>query len=211
MARQRSGKRTRKGARAPANPPRRQSRPPLPPPSLKRELLQIASTEARFLRRALSSAVVLAAITAAGWGVWSLRPMPSYTSGEVEVGSPFDVSFQMENTNPWLPMANLRLACVLDHVRASGLPPALVEATNVRFAGVGTTLQPGERATFTCPFRALIGHPINEDAGVAQRAEIYFRVRYDEPLLGKFQIADNSAPFFLNTRLLPPRWTATAR
>ena len=88
----------------------------------------------------------------------------------------------------------------------------MIAANDLRFpAGAAAGLEPGQSATFTCPFRSLIGHPINEDPGIAQRSEIYFRAEYDLPLprfLGAIRITDNSAPFFLNTRLLPPRWTA---
>jgi hypothetical protein len=87
------------------------------------------------------------------------------------------------------------------------MPPASVVADAVRFpAGSGGILLPGESATFRCPFRALIGHPINEDPAIAQRAEIYFRAEYDLALLS-LPLTDNSAHFFFNTHVLPPRWT----
>ena len=167
----------------------------------------MASSGARSLQSALVTFGVLAALAGAGWGVWSLRPTPSYASDGVEEGSAFDVTFRVENKDPWFPLANLRLGCVLAQVRASGLEPTLVEAKDVRFpTGTASGLEPGESATFTCPFRALIGHTINEDPGIAQRAEIYFRAEYDAPSTS-LRITDDSARFFLNTRLLPPRWT----
>ena len=36
---------------------------------------------------------------------------------------------------------------------------------------------------------------------------IYFRSQYDLPLIGSLRVTDDSAHFFLNTRVLPPRWT----
>ena len=104
------------------------------------------------------------------------------------------------------------IGCVLDHVRASGLPPTLLEATDVKFPqGAARGLEPGQSATFTCPFRSLIGHPINEDPGIAQRSEIYFQAKYDVPLIDFLRLTDNSVRFFLNTHLLPPRWTSRSQ
>lgn len=169
----------------------------------------LARGGARSIQQALLALLVIGFIAAVAFGAWSLRPTPSYASGDVTVGSPFDVTFRVENTNPWFAMANLKISCVVAHVRASGLEPTMIGATDVRFpAGGAPGLEPGEAGTFTCPFRTLIGHPVNDDPGVAQRSEIYFRGTYDLPLLGTFRITDNSARFFLNTRLLPPRWTS---
>lgn len=168
----------------------------------------MASSGARSLQSALVTLAGLVAIAGAGWGVWSLRPTPSYASEDVEEGSAFDVTFKVENTDTRFPLAHLRLSCVLAQVRASGLEPTLVEAKDVRFPSpTASGLEPGESATFTCPFRGLIGHTINEDPGMAQRAEIYFRAQYDAPFIGSLRITDDSGRYFLNTRLLPPRWT----
>jgi hypothetical protein len=87
------------------------------------------------------------------------------------------------------------------------MPPTLIDATDVRFPGGTNRLEPGESATFKCPFRAALGHSINDDPGIATRAEIYFRSAYDLRLLGAIPMTESSARFFLNTRLLPPRWT----
>lgn len=169
----------------------------------------MARSGLRSARQVILALVILLMLAGVALGVWSLRPTPSYSSADLTAGSPFDVTFRVENRNPWFPLANLRISCVLAHVRASGIPPTLIRANDVRFqAGSGSGLEPGESATFTCPFRTLIGHPINEDPAVAQRAEIYFRGEYDIPLLGSFRMSDNSVPFFLNTRVLPPRWTS---
>jgi hypothetical protein len=151
---------------------------------------------------------VVALLVGAAAALWSLRPQPGYSSEAVREGSPFDVTFRVENTHPWLALDDLRVSCVLAQVRASGIPPTLIEANDLRFrAGNTTRLEPGETATFKCPFRDLIGHPINDDPEIAQKAEIYFRSDYDLPLLGSLRISEDSPPFILNTRLLPPRWT----
>ena len=186
------------------------SRTSLPPPlTLRQELLLLARGGAQSVRQAFLALVVVGMVAGIALGVWSLRPVPSYSSEDVTAGSPFDVTFQVENRNPSFALSNLRVSCVLAHVRASGIPPTLIEANDVRFpTGTVAGLEPGQSATFTCPFRSLIGHPINDDPGVAKRAEIYFRSEYDLPLFGSFRMTDNSAPFFLNTRLLPPRWAS---
>ncbi len=194
--------------------PPRQSRArvrPLPPPrlTLKQELMMMARDGARSLERLFLTLIVLMVVAGAAFGAWSLRPIPSYSSEEVKDGSPFDVTFKVENKDPWFALANLKVGCVLDHVRASGLPPTLLEATDVRFPSrTATDLEPGESATFSCPYRMLIGHPINDDPGIVQRSEIYFQAKYDLPLIGSIRLTDNSARFFLNTRLLPPCWTS---
>ena len=58
----------------------------------------------------------------------------------------------------------------------------------------------GESATFTCPFRALIGHPINDDPDIVRRSEIYFHAEYDVPFWRSFRIPHDSAHFFFDTR-----------
>ena len=170
----------------------------------------LARGGARSVQQAILVMLVIGLLAGVAFGAWSLRPTPSYVSGDVTAGSPFDVTFRVENKNPWFALANLKINCVVAYVRASGMEPTMIGATDVRFpAGGASGLEPGEAGTFTCPFRTLIGHPINDDPGVAQRAEIYFRATYDLPLFGAFRITDNSAHFILNTRLLPPRWTST--
>ncbi len=170
----------------------------------------MAHSGAQSLQSLIVFLAVLMVIAGAGIGAWAMRPVPSYASEEQKAGSPFDATFTAENTNPWFPMKGLKLNCVLDHVRASGREPTLVEATDVRFPdGSAGELKPGESATFRCPFRALFGlPPFNEDYSVVHRSQIYFRASYDLPFVGTIRLSDNSAPFVLNTRLLPPRWTS---
>jgi len=185
---------------------------PLPPPTttLQQELRMMAHSGARSLQSLIVFLAVLVVIAGVGIGAWSMRPVPRYASVEQKAGSPFDATFTAENTSPWFPMKGLKLNCVLDHVRASGREPTLIEATDVRFpTGSVDELKPGEIATFRCPFRALFGlPPLAEDYSTAHRAQIYFRATYELPFVGTIRLSDNSVPYFLNTRLLPPRWTS---
>src|SRR3990167_11000887 len=81
--------------------------------------------------------VVLALVAGAAFGLWLLRPVPSYSSDDVTEGSPFDVTFRIENKDAWFPLANLKISCVLAHVRGEPIAPTLIEATNVRLATGG--------------------------------------------------------------------------
>ena len=196
-------------ARATGPRKRRSPRAPLPPPQpFEQELLQLARSAAGTLRRALITLLVIAAIGGAAAGLWALRPSPTFSSGDLATGSSFDVTFRVENTDPRLTLFNLKISCILAQVRALPIEPTMVEATNVRFSGKeANNLAPGESGTFTCPFRGALTELTNDDPGIAQRAEIYFRSQYDLPLIGSLRVTDNSAHFFLNTRVLPPRWT----
>jgi hypothetical protein len=171
-------------------------------------LLQLAKSAAGTLQRALLTLLVLAVLIGAAAGLWALRPSPTFSSEDLATGSSFDVMFRVENTDPWLTLSNLKISCVLAHVRALPIEPTMVEATNVRLSGKEANgLAPGESGTFTCPFRGALTELTNDDPGIAQRAEIYFRFEYDLPLIGSLRVKDNSPRFFLNTRVLPPRWT----
>jgi hypothetical protein len=207
------------GQRPPARPrtnsPKRKRTPapvPAPPPPvpLQQQLLVFGREGVQAFRQILLAVVVIAAIVAVGLGVWSIRPTPAYSSEGLVTGSPFDLTFKVENESPWFELSNLGISCIVDHIRASGLPPTRVEAKDVRFpSGRVPTLQPGESATFTCPFRTLIGHPINEDPDIVRRSEIYFHAEYDVPLWHAFRITHDSAHFFFDTRPIPPRWVVT--
>lgn len=167
----------------------------------------MAHGAARSARQAFLALVVIGVIAGVALGAWWLRPTPSYSAEDLTVGSPFDVTFRAENRNPWFGMANLKISCVLESVRASGIPPTSLDASDVRFpAGAASVLEPGQSASFTCPFRSLIGHPINDDPAMAQRAEIYFRSEYDLEVFRSFRIADYSNHLVLDTHFLPPRW-----
>lgn len=170
----------------------------------------MAHSGAQSLQSLIVFLAVLVVIAGAGLGAWAIRPVPSYASEEQKAGSPFDATFTAENKSLWFSMKGLKLNCVLDHVRASGREPTLIEATDVRVpAGSSSELKPGESATFRCPFRALFGlPPFAEDYSTAHRAQIYFHASYELPFIGAIRLSDNSVPYFLNTRLLPPRWTS---
>jgi hypothetical protein len=176
-----------------------------PPPSLQQGLIEMASTGAQSFLWVALMLMGIVAIGGAAFGVWSLRPIPGYASEGVEEGSPFDVTFRVENTSSLFPLANLRIDCVLTH---GGAPSLSVEANDLRFP-VGDTpgLEPGKSATFKCPFRALPGISGKDELGVALRSEISFHSEYDLPVVRPYRITGDSGPFFLNTRFLPPRWT----
>jgi hypothetical protein len=198
-------------ARPRARSPKRNRTSPLPPPiPLQQQLLVFGREGVHALRQMLVAVVVIAAVVGVALGVWSIRPTPAYSSEGLVTGSPFDLTFKVENESPWFELSNLSISCIVDHIRASGLPPTRVEAKDIRFPSPNSrTLQPGETATFTCPFRALIGHPINEDSDIVRRSEIYFHAEYDVPLLHSFRIAHDGAHFFFDTRPIPPRWAVT--
>lgn len=177
-----------------------------PPPSLQQGLIELASDGARSFLWVTVTLAIIAAIAAAAFGIWSLRPIPGYASEGVEAGSPFGVTFRVENTNAWFPMSNLRIRCVLAHGGAPEMPS--VEASDVRFpSGATSDLEPGQSATFKCPFRALPGGTNGDELGVALRSEIYFHSDYDLLVIRSFRVTSNNGPFILNTRFLPPRWT----
>ena len=83
-----------------------------------------------------------------------------------------------------------------------GMSPSLISA------GTAAQLEPGALATFKCPFRTILRGTADDELGIALRSEIYFRSTYDLPLLGSLRLTDFRGPFVLNTRLLPPRWSA---
>ena len=175
---------------------RRQAVAPVPEVSLQQGFFAVATVGAQsvlWLAMLVAGAAVLAG---AGFGLWSLRPVPAYSSERVTVGSALAVRFRIENTSAWFPLAHLKIRCVLAGVDAPDMPP--VEADTSRIPAL---LEPGEQATFTCPFHAA-------DPEVALRSELYFVSEYDLPVFGRIRLSDNRGPFVLNTRLLPPRWTA---
>ncbi len=107
-------------------------------------------------------------------------------------------------------MKGLKLSCVLDHVRASGREPTLIEATDVRFpAGSAAELKPGESATFKVPVPRAVRPAAAQPRTQRRPLRPDLLPRVDElPFFGSICLSDNSVPFALNTRLLPPRWTS---
>lgn len=208
MPTKQKSRRSSKGRSRPTQRSRSRVRPRFagPPPSLQQGLLELASDSAQsFLWVGLTLAVIVA-IVGAAFGVWSLRPVPGYTSEGVESGSPFDVTFRVENTSPWFALSNMKIRCVLTYGGAPEMPS--VAATDLQFPDGNTSiLEPGRSGTFKCPFHTLPGHAGGDDLGIALRSEIYFRSQYDLPMVRSFRVTDNVGPYFLNTRLLPPRWT----
>ena len=98
---------------------------------------------------------------------------------------------------------------MLAQVRALPIAPTMVEATNVRLDGQQAGgLQPGESGTFKCPLRAVLGLPAETMRTSPSAPRSTFAAEYDLPLIGSPRLTYNSARFFLNTRLLPPRWTS---
>jgi hypothetical protein len=179
---------------------------------LDQELMHMARGAAGTVKRLVLTALVVFAIATLGAILWSLRPVPSFASDDVTSSSPFDVTFRVANDDAWLPLKNLRIYCVLAQVRALPIEPKIVEAANLKLGGaLPGGLESGASGSFTCPLRGVLGPADRDDAGVAQRAEIYFRSRYDLPLIGSLRLTENSPAYILNTRLIPPRWTVKTK
>ena len=167
-------------------------------PPLQQGLLEMATVGAQsFLWLAMVVAII-AALAGAAFGIWSLRPVPVYLAERVKAGSPFAVTFWVENSSTWFPLSHLKISCALARLETLEMPP--VDADMSR---IPERLEPGQSATFTCPFRGT-----SDDLDVALRTELYLRSEYDEPVFGAFRLSNTRGPLVLNTRLLPPRWTA---
>jgi hypothetical protein len=150
----------------------------------------------------------LAIVAGLAYGVWSLRPLPSYSSDAVALDTPLDVTFTVENTG-WFPLRRMKLTCILMQPGTSDMPT--VAASDLRLPeGSSSVLQPDASATFKCPFRAMLGGSNDHQLSVASRSDIFFRVQYDAPFVESLRLTDERGPYFLNTHLLPPRWTAKA-
>jgi hypothetical protein len=163
---------------------------------LRQGLVEMATIGAQSFFGVATVAAGLVIVAGALFIAWSLRPVPAYSSDQVTLGSPFGVTFRVDNTNEWFPLSHLKIRCVVAGVDAASMPPADVDP-----ARIPARLEPGEQASFTCPLRP-------DDQEVALRSEIYFRSEYDVPGPGSFRLIANVGPFVLNTKLLPPRWTA---
>jgi hypothetical protein len=181
----------------PGRAPRAGSRSPaLAELPLQQGLVEMATIGAQSFLWLAMLVVIVAGLAGAAFGIWSLRPLPAYWSERVRSGSPFAATFRVQNASAWFPLSHLRIRCVLSGVDAPDMPP--VDADTSR---IPARIEPGTHATFTCPFQAA-------DLDVALRSELYFLSEYDLPVLGSFRITDNQGPFALDTRALPPRWTA---
>lgn len=163
-------------------------------PPLQQGLLEMAAVGAQSLLWLATVVAIFAGLAGAAFGIWSLRPLPAYSSDRVKAGSAFAATFRVENVSAWFPLSHLKIHCALSKFET----PDMVDADQSR---IPDRLEPGQSATFTCPFP-------DADLDVALRSEIYFRSEYDLPVLSAFRLANNGGPFVLDTRLLPPRWTA---
>ena len=161
-------------------------------PPLHQGLLEMATIGAQSFLWLVTVVAVLAGLAGAVYGIWSLRPVPDYSSARIRVSSPFGVTFRVENTSAWFPLSRLKISCVLAN------PEMAVEVERLP-----SRLEPGEVAMFHCPFRGT-----SDDLDAALRSEIYFHSEYDEPVLGWFRLTHTRGPFVLDTKTLPPRWTA---
>jgi hypothetical protein len=192
--------------KAPARTPRSRGQSPALASELARELpvrqglVEMATIGAQSFLWLTTLITIAAALVGVGFAIWSLRPVPSYYSARVTIGSAFAVNFRAENKSPWFAISHLKIRCMVDGVDARDLPP--VEADVSR---IPERLEPGTEAIFTCPFRAA-------DPEVAQRSELWFRSEYvlplSIPLLGQVRLSNTSGPYVLDMKLLPPRWTA---
>jgi hypothetical protein len=187
----RAAKRPRSGKQAPG-----QDSVALAELPVQQGLLEMATIGAQSFLWLATLAASIAALAGVAFGVWSLRPVPAYSSDGVTIGSAFAVTFRVKNTSRWFPLAHLKIRCVVDGIDAPDMPPVEADPSHIP-----ESLEPGEQATFTCPFRAA-------DPEVALRSELYFRSEYDLPRFDRFRLGDNRGPFVIDTRLLPPRWTA---
>src|SRR5246127_4062785 len=138
--------------------PRRRSAAAEPP--LQDGLLEMATVGAQSLLWLVTVVAIIAALAGAAFGIWSLRPVPVYLSERVKAGSPFSVTFWVENSSAWFPLSHLKISCALARLETLQRPP--VEADTSR---IPDRLEPGQSVTFTCPFPAA-------DPDVALRSEI---------------------------------------
>jgi hypothetical protein len=202
-----------KKRKAPGRPGKRRAAPartrrraqPLPREiPLGQGLQAFASEGIRSLFWVIVAASAVAIVAAVAAGIWTLRPIPEYSSDGVEIGSPFDVTFQIRNTSQWFALSRPGIGCILTYPGAPDLPP-------VKSSGNPPRLEPGQSGTFRCPFPAALREATNGETATALRSRIYFRTTYDLPFFESFRLTDNRGPFVLNTQLLPPRWTASQR
>jgi hypothetical protein len=174
---------------------------------LRQGLQEFATEGMRSLFWVVVAASAIAVATGLVVGLWTLRPIPEYTSEGVEIGSPFDVTFRIRNTSRWFALSRPSISCILTYPGAPDAPP--VESSAVRvLTGSSLQLEPGQSGTFHCPFPSALRDAVNGETATALRSLIYFRTAYVLPLFGSLRLTDSRGPFVLNTQLLPPHWTA---
>ena len=117
-------------------------------PPLQQGLIEMATIGAQSFLWLVMVVAIMAALAGAAFGIWSLRPVPVYLAERVKAGSPFAVTFWVENCSAWFPISHLKITCALARLETLEMPP--VEADMSR---IPDRLEPGQSATFTCPFR----------------------------------------------------------
>jgi hypothetical protein len=176
---------------------------------LRQGLQAFASEGIRSLFWVCVAASVIAIAAGSAVGLWTLRPIPEFTSEGVEIGSPFDVTFQIRNTSRWFALSRPSIGCILAWPGAPDQPP--VASSDLHLPSSNPLrLEPGQSGTFRCPFPAALREATNGETATATalRSRVYFRTSYDLPFQESFRLTDDRGPFVLNTRLLPPQWTA---
>src|SRR5215813_9341947 len=76
----------------------------LPEPPVQQGLLEMATIGAQSFLWLVTVVAVLAGLAGAAYGIWSLRPVPEYSSARIRISSPFGVTFRIENTSAWFPL-----------------------------------------------------------------------------------------------------------
>lgn len=181
--------------------PRRRAPMPVAELPLQRGLLAMATLGAQSFLWLFKLVAAAAALAGVAYGVWSLRPVPEYSSDRVTVGSSFAVTFRVENASPWFAISGLAIGCVLRPPGASDMAPVVASGSRLP-----ASLGPGEAVTFTCPFKGITASANADDLETALRSQIYFRSTYDVPAIASIRLSDNRGPFVLDTKQLPPRW-----
>src|SRR5687768_13044752 len=162
-------RRGKKNAPAAKGPRARRRSPVVAELPLQQGLLAMARIGAQSFLWLTTVVVIIAGVAGAAFGIWSLRPIPAYSSEGITAGSAFAATFRVENASAWFPLSRLKIRCSLARVETLEMPP--VEADTSR---IPARLEPSQSATFTCPFRAAPGSSANEDLEMALRSEIYF-------------------------------------
>src|SRR5690242_1527869 len=98
---------------------------------LQQGLAEMAAVGAQSFLWLATVVVVFAALAAAAFGIWSLRPLPGYWSERVRVGSPFEATFRVQNASEWFPLSHLKIRCVLNGVDASNMPPVDADTSQI--------------------------------------------------------------------------------
>ena len=192
--------------------PNRNSKRRAPPPRTRRRApplareIPLGQGLQAFAREGMQSlfwvgvaASVIAVAAALAVGLWTLRPI--LVDDDVEIGSPFDVTFQIRNTSRWFALSRPGIGCILARPGAPDLPP--VNASDVRvLSGTSLRLEPGQSGTSPMPVsrrpfeRRRTARP---RSATALRSQIYFRTTYDLPFYESFRLTDDRGPFVLNT------------